>query len=609
MHKTFRLLLFSSFAGLFLIICSSFVIAQNSAPPPPPPPPPRPMGVGSGFGEAKNKIPGATVRGRLVYEDSGLPVRYVSFGLTPAKGGRSYYSTQFVKTDENGDFLVPDVKAGDYYPVIKNDGILNPEAYVKLNRFDKDSVKVDAVFQKISVSGQGEFQIFVRAKRGTSMSGIIRYFDGEVAVDVKVEALRLIGDKYLTYPSEQTKTDDRGYYRFAGLPDGNYTIRVIEPVSHINKKASYYGDDYSRQEMLKTYYPQSPTAKDASGFELFAGQEQTGVNITLPERSLYDLSGMIVLKSTGEPLKNFKVDFTPIIEEKDEGLSYGNTGGGFGVGSGTGSSYGNAPNVPSEWALENLPKGKYRLVASQITIYGKKGKNQTKYPSVSKEIEITDGNIENIVFEIPIGGSVEGIVLTESGKPLPKYLRIYAMNMETKESESSDIDYSRADPKKTVTKKTFKINKLKSGKIKLNYSGRDFYIRSVSIGGRVAKDGIVELEDGDQLKNVEIVLASDLGVLKGKVNNFNPNDRTNILIVKDGTAIGSRPNSDTYFGNVDKVGNYQVKAKAGEYRVIVLRQSQSPKSQQEFIDFLKNAMETAPTVIIKNSETTKMDLN
>lgn len=594
MNKSFRYISWTSFLCLLILTNINFSLAQNY-----PPPPPMPKSNTS-------SIPGANVRGRVVYEDSGLPVRYAFFTLVKVDDQSRYYSAKFSKTDENGEFFLEDVEAGNYYPYLKNDGILNPDAYNTLNRFDPDSKKAEDVFQKISINGVGEFQIFVRAKRGSSFSGKVRYFDGEAAVGVKVEALRKISDKFLAYPVGNVTTDDRGYYRFAGLPEGSYTVRVIEPISHKIENIRYYGREYDDgKNLLKTYYPQAETAKEASGFEIFPGQEQASINVTLPERRLFNVSGKVVLKPTGEPLKNFRISFYPLFNI-DEGLTYGSSGG-IGSGSGTGSSSAD-PQIPSEWSLHNLPKGKYRMTASQVALYGEQAKNQTKYPDVSKEIEIKDSNVDNVIFEIPVGASIKGTIVSEDGKPLPNYVRILARNTETDDRAYSDIDYSNNDSKKTVTQKKFEINKLTSGKTKLVFNGRDLYIRSISVGDKVITDETLEIEEGETVENVRIVLAGDLGTFKGKIRNYDSTQTLGVILI-DGSLTSADSRSVTYYSAVKKDGTYETNAKPGEYRVIIFKQNNSVKTREGADKLLNDLLKNAPTITIRANETQTLDLD
>jgi hypothetical protein len=148
----------------------------------------------NGNSDDDSKVTGATVRGRLIYEDTSRPVRYALVMLMPDKSEYSIYSSKFVKTDENGEFVIKNVKAGTYIPYVKSEGILNLNSYKFSFRQQINDDKSDSQFEKIVVGGLGEFQVVVRARRGGSISGKIVYADGESAVGVKIEALRKDGE-------------------------------------------------------------------------------------------------------------------------------------------------------------------------------------------------------------------------------------------------------------------------------------------------------------------------------------------------------------------------------------------------------------------------------
>ena len=71
----------------------------------------------------------SVIRGRVVYEDSGLPVRRATIGLIETRrfsdvvGSKtltyqSIVPERFVLTDENGNFKFRHVMAGSYYPSV-----------------------------------------------------------------------------------------------------------------------------------------------------------------------------------------------------------------------------------------------------------------------------------------------------------------------------------------------------------------------------------------------------------------------------------------------------------------------------------------------------------
>lgn len=577
------------------------------------------VGVGNGIALTKDndeedneKITGATVRGRVLYDDTARPARYVMIALAEDKTSVSTYSLTFVKTDENGEFVIKNVKAGTYIPYIKSDGVMNSDSFKFAFRgVSKDEIPAD-FFQKISVSGLGEFQVEVRAKRGGAVSGRIIYADGEAAVGVKVEVLKKNGERYdnasQIYGNQgvgTATTDDRGFYRLSALPAGTYIVRVIEPVSHSQRNSQYdYSSQYNQSSTLRTYFPEGEDPKKARELEITYGQEQTAIDVTLPDRQLFDISGMVIQKANKQPIDKANIMFYRVSETNDVAFS-----GGFGGNSTTSAKSGN-------WTLQNLPKGKYRIVVSQGYNYqsgGQNNQNKQEFSSITKEIEITDKDIPDLVFEMSVGASIEGTITIEGGKDVPQDLRLYAINPKTGEMLYSDYVYlqtgTRQQTVQPVKQRTFRIAKLNEGKYRLVYfgSGKTYYVKSVS-GKGVSGNAETELEikEGEKVTGVQVVLASDMGTVKGKVEGFD-GSQTFVVLLKAGATI-EQAQSQSYSAVVKPNGDYEVQAAPGEYSIFVISSKNRPKTQAEATDWLKTLLENASKITVRANETETMTL-
>jgi hypothetical protein len=95
--------------------------------------------------------------------------------------------------------------------------------------------KIQAQAEKIVVQN-APVRVDVRLERGGSISGVIRYDDGNPAPDVK--AIRMVmqeDGKWMVdtfNPSMPApETDDRGHYRISGLPKGKYAVRADLPTN------------------------------------------------------------------------------------------------------------------------------------------------------------------------------------------------------------------------------------------------------------------------------------------------------------------------------------------------------------------------------------------
>ncbi len=570
------------------------------------------MGIGNGNGnmqEDDSKVTGATVRGRLIYEDTSRPVRYALITLVPNKGDYSRYSSKFVKTDENGEFVIKNVKAGSYLAFVKSEGILNQDSYKFSFRQPSADTQSEARFDQIEIGGLGEFQIVVTARRGGAISGRILFADGEAAVGVKVEALRREGDRFSNASSRFSneasigiaETDDRGSYRIAGLPEGKYLVRVVEPASHTEAAAQYlYNVRSTQNSILKTYYPAGENSKDARELEIFPGQEQVAIDVTLPERRLFGISGRIVKKQSSEPLANFTVSFFKISDRDELVLD----------------PYSGSPatsNKAGEWSLKSLPAGKYRITISQGYVYNSE-KDATKkpiqYPNMSREIEITDKNLNDLNFEVPVESSISGTITVEGGKDVPPSTGIFAIDDETKESGYSDgLMFFTEENQQKLKERPFRIGKLPKGKYNLSYSNQNFYLKSIMFGGKDLMNSPIEIKEGEQIKGVQIILASDMGTVRGEVAGYRENEQAAVIMVKTGMNFEQSRFGGSFFGQIMPTGKFEVKAAPGEYSIFVFTRKNAPKTEAETKEWFQSLINNAPKVSVKDGETTYISLS
>jgi hypothetical protein len=555
------------------------------------------------------KTPGATVRGRLVYDDTGRPIRHALFSLAEVSeiNTRSYYNTANVKTDEDGEFVIRDVGAGSYFPVIQMNGILNPNNVPNSPRLDEKPSELDTLFEKIEISGLGEFNLFIRAKRGGSITGKVTFHDGEVAVGMRVEALRKEGDSFVDAGDTRsnssigtTQTDDRGFYRFTGLPEGKYIVRVIEPVSNRESDSQNNTLYEGGLNHLRTYFPEGEDAVKAKEIDILFGQEQNEINIPLTKRKLFQISGKILAKSNKQPLSGFNIGF--YRQDRSDSLdSYTAV-----------RDYGNSKSDSlGNWTIRSLQKGKYRIDISQGYVYlnPKPAEKGISYSNLSKEIEITDADISGEVFEMPLESSISGTYTTTDGKSIPQNLRFMVVSKDGKTSELGDY----GDETPTVASKTyvFFVGKLKSGPYKIFALNEEYFIKSIKIEGQNNLDSFFDLKEEQELKNVQIILSNKTGTLKGKVDGFpkSQNDSAvsfnTVVLLKSGYSL-EEINLNTLVRIIDSDGSFEINAPPGEYSVIIVDSLTNQKSEDEQKEWFRKALRDSPKVEIKVGEVTNL---
>lgn len=587
----FRLLVPATIFLAFLICFPTFALSQIN---PRSTPAPRPA-------EDPSKA-GATVRGRVVYSDSGRPVRFVTIELiperreqstTPRSGLGNGSGVMFTDggsqasglTNQNGEFVIKNVRPGTYVANIRSDGILGRDAMSYMRRANPEDFK--AFFVPFDVIGNGEIQIALQAVRAASIGGRIFYPDGEPAVGVRVEAMRKDGGTFVGsfMASRLATTDDRGAYRITGLPEGEYIVRAVEPYRH-QETTERYNYFPARSSMLHTYYPNGDLSESATSMKIQLGEEIQSVDITLPDRKLFAISGTVVFKGTKEPLAGFLVTITR-ADNIDRGVI-----------DGTGNSTNVTTDGSGEWRVTNLPQGKYsvtvvegyRAPAQPQTQQSQREPVKRSYATVRKEIELADSDVSGLSIEMPVESSVVATVRDENGKVVDSTFGVFLVNEKTKRSVGPDMQSNRrpGQTKPATTDQTIRFGRLEAGAYRVRVSSQSFYLVSATLGGGDVVNQTFKVGEGDEIKGLTIIVSKGMGTISGVVENYDPNVGYSVIVTKtdSATSVGG-----TMIG---RDGKFKLRVAPGAYRVVLLptaRISDPAAARARFEELLRNARE------------------
>lgn len=584
--------------------------------------------------------PKSTVRGRVFYEDTGRPVKRASVMLMGKEGGGREASGL---TDGNGYFQIKNVYAGTYYAFVNAPGVVTPLAHVDVSKMRSESLG-DAVegFQPIVTNGVNDLDVQIPARRGGAIGGRVMYADGDAAIGVKVEILRKDKERYLpVIPNFSVifammgggsgfQTDDRGVYRFSGLPAGDYIVKVTESASHSDAKTRGYGpfDDtlFGGSSLLSMFYPDVFDTEKAQVVNLALGQEQTEINITIPNRDLYQIEGKVVATKDKSPVKGAKIYLKRVGDNTVSMFDELNR-----------RQQSNESDEKGIWNFKEMPKGKYTLVVEPPdTYYGEDGDymgntsmtnmNTTssqrnaapappKFAKKIQEIVVEDKNLSEITIELGYGATISGTVKTENSSDLPPSLIVTAIN-ENEQISSSDSIYNGSDtmlegqtPKPKKANRDFKLEGVAEGKTEFNIDidGNDFYVKSATLNGADLLLAPLEIKEGENLRNVQIVLSKGVGTLKGKVldDKKEPVKNTAFSLIPMDAA---RRKNSTFFrtGKTNENGEFELKAAPREYAIIFYRKEQPAKKGEEFDRWLDEAVKDATKITIKTNETEKV---
>jgi len=299
----------------------------------------------------------------------------------------------------------------------------------------------------------------------------------------------------------------------------------------------------------------------------------------------------------------------------------------------------NQSDEQGNWSFKELPKGTYQLVVEPPYIGSYQDdpeaymnnpeariSNQNRNPNASpkpklakkiQEITIEDKNLAEIVVELGYGATVSGSVTTENSREMPSSVNIILSRDEDVSSsatvyngaEKNMSGASNSQPQKTIH--DFKIEGVMEGKTKLLvFAGDDdFYVKSAMLNGTDLLANPLELKEGDNLRNLQIVLAKGVGTLKGKVldGDKQPVKKASFLLVPTDAARRKNP-SFIKAVTTDDNGEFEVKAAPFEYAIVFNAKEYAAKSGDELDRRLSEAVKDAGKVTLKANEIEKISL-
>lgn len=203
--------------------------------------------------------------------------------------------------------------------------------------------------------------------------------------------------------------------------------------------------------------------------------------------------------------------------------------------------------------------------------------------------------------------SISGTIVIEGDREMPQEFRFSLLKSDTGERTSSEYNYSQNA--REIPQQNFRIGRLKQGKYRIIFADRNYYVKFVTVGGETfAGDTFIEVKAGEQISNVHIVLATDFGAVTGKVENFNGEMRTIVVLMKEETEV-DQLQARTFTAMVKPNGEFSIKAVPGEYKIYVYMPKNYEEDKEKMREWIRKTLENAPNVTVKANETTNVTLN
>jgi hypothetical protein len=218
----------------------------------------------------------------------------------------------------NGEFKIAGVKPGTYYVHVLYAGYIDDFDQVSDEDFASTDPEIRARIAKIpsiTVTGTDSARAEVTLERGAAISGRILFDDGSPAAGwtlsvVKPGTKENVSDAVQASMNQSlamsgaiqlAKSDDLGHFRITGLGAGDYAVRATMIAPAIGVTAGNIMEGGSGIS-LTVYSGNTFKRADAKPVTVAAGEEYSGVEITVPASSLHNITGHVNAKSDGHTL-------------------------------------------------------------------------------------------------------------------------------------------------------------------------------------------------------------------------------------------------------------------------------------------------------------------
>jgi hypothetical protein len=594
--------------------------------------------------EDKSEEPRVAVYGRVIYEGTERPVRRARVLLVSFDGRGAELSGV---TDARGEFRIKKVPAGHYFAAVDAPGIVSPASFIPVEQayVDKpDASEVRRHFEEIVVEGKSDKRVTVRVARGAAVGGRVTYADGEPAAGLSVHIFHrrrdgLLGKIFPGFnPSALAalRTDDRGVYRVGGLPAGEYVVAVSEEAAHGSRGEDPGRYDYDirsnflKHRLLMTFHPSASRVKEAAAVKVAAGEEREGVDITVAERAMRTVSGVVRGRRDRRPVARARVH----ISRRDEDAWQADS-----------SVYGNSSNAvetdeQGRWQFQEIPDGDYTIAVVPPTEYeedaaaaveansSRDGDTTTatdtaavnlntnrayrprrplkRYAPARKEIEVT-GDTEEFVVELSGGARISGRIGIEgTADAVPDCGMLFLMRV----PEAADVYAGEAGEGQSLSAGSFSFEGLRPGKYFVQTTS-DYcsgaarpYARSITFNGRDLLREPLEVAEGAEFDGVRILLSMNPARLRVRVvsspgGGAHAGNVAVLLVPADDAGQWSRYTPRDFVCYTSGQSECEVSAAPGDYVVFALPVAATDTPFEETVRALAPS---APRVTLRGGE-------
>jgi hypothetical protein len=519
------------------------------------------------------------ISGHVYRADNGQPI---SKAIVTLFLGATRTPDRTTRTEADGSYSFLNVDVNTYAVEATRSGYVD-------GFFREDGEKSD--LNRIShidlAAGQSREKIDIRLGLAGVIAGQIADSDGEPVFGLQVFAIRPSyseGGRTTEYELGQTRTDDRGEYRLAGLKPGSYLIRAggaAKQTGSITEGRAW--------NFAPAYFPGFPQAAEAQTVKVEAGAEVDGIDLQVVSASRN------TFKITVRLPEGFKIVPQISVLLGDETIT-------------------DAPPLRNydlnTVTFPGLTPGKYTIVVRELEALpapsaasSTPSETRSQFPfrvmigSAPASIEDADANVSIQMSET---GRVRGKLMMEKTKK-PDFSETN-IDLEARVGLGSVIESS--DPQvETEPNGAFTIRNILPGSyfFTLDERQEEAYLKEVTCDGKDYTWQPLEIEAGTALDDCRVTISSEWGTITGMVlDGGKALSGIRVVAIPQLRALRENPEY-TMTETTDSDGQFQMKVTPGDYFLFAVR----PNDQDSYyaLDFAERNLASAERVSVKSGDT------
>ena len=281
---------------------------------------------------------------------------------------------------------------------------------------------------------------------------------------------------------------------------------------------------------------------------------------TLPVlQNVQAISGIVRMQGNGEAVVGAK---GRIVRKEDTYVVLGST---RGATNGPKPAYSFTTDKDGRWSINNLPDGSYVIQVTPGVADSDPNRGQ-RFATKKQMITVAGTDLPDVLIEVSKGAKISGSLIVEGDEPLPS-VSLFVSKVDVPIELHQGVSKSLTPTGRTTM---FTMTDLPEGVIEFSaFLEPDHYIKSISANGIDLLQEKLNLTSGMELKDVTIVVASDLAEFTGRIiseSGKTPLPRMRILLNWIGTrrVLGGRLTRRT-----DEQGAFLLRPPPGDYQIYV----------------------------------------